>query len=692
MSPSFVTTHRPRITGGSGEASSSRNTHRATTPDTRSIHFARWIFEQQQRTADNDNVDTMGGDPNLNSITRHQSPVIVISDDEDDGNDDDNAHGQSNNSPNPSRTPSSLRSIQTSGTGIKRKISHTPLHNNGDDSTIVVRRPLPSSVSVEMQIDSEPIAEPADPVVPKDYFHSLLPLEIRNKIYRLLLVSPKPIPVKDLWQEVIRTSTRRTRTRGAPPTRNVTRRRGRVPAMGEEPNPEFILDPRILRVCKQSFEEAKVILYGENTFWYLLRDPNCVGPTRGSGGGGGSRTYRGRGRGYTAAAGAGVAVVVVVVHLSIEMERNRTGGEYLGLMTAALERLVCGGGMGSIPFHLRTLTVIVSPIYEQVARSVVVGMGGDGGNGNGNGGQQQHQHGGGQQQQQVNNNTAVTVREPRYLSVVGLFSRGSATLKALQRINVDFLRVSVHVNSHLDGRRGGEGDGRVEEEEEEQGQEDSEGEEEQVDGQGNPVAKPRRWHLEMTLDLRWLARHMEKLRKEGPVGELWENDAIVRAARVERGKAAERNLQRLRKLIEDACEMPEYVVKRGVVDGLWNTAEQAEVKRLEEKKRLEKRFEMDGYDNLDPSRRDVVELRRKLRKRRDDGNEEDSDEDSDENEDSDEEESGSDSEEDSDSDEESDDDEDGEEEELNNMPLSKKLKSLVISIDKVQGEWKCFRI
>ncbi|RGP62210.1 hypothetical protein FLONG3_10289 [Fusarium longipes] len=70
------------------------------------------------------------------------------------------------------------------------------------------------------------------------------PAEIREEIYRGLLASHKPIPVRDGWKRVYER---------------------------ERPG----LDINILMVCKSIFNEAIGVLYGENTFLYRLRDaPN----------------------------------------------------------------------------------------------------------------------------------------------------------------------------------------------------------------------------------------------------------------------------------------------------------------------------------------------------------------------------------------------------------------------------------
>ncbi|EWZ97909.1 hypothetical protein NW765_003903 [Fusarium oxysporum] len=68
-----------------------------------------------------------------------------------------------------------------------------------------------------------------------------LPAEVREQIYRGLLVSSKPIPVYSSWRRVYQR---------------------------EKPG----LDISILMVSKKVFVEARGVMYGENIFLYLLRD------------------------------------------------------------------------------------------------------------------------------------------------------------------------------------------------------------------------------------------------------------------------------------------------------------------------------------------------------------------------------------------------------------------------------------
>ncbi|PON30174.1 hypothetical protein TGAM01_v200614 [Trichoderma gamsii] len=69
-----------------------------------------------------------------------------------------------------------------------------------------------------------------------------IPREIRMKIYRHLLLSDKPITVHGQWRQVHRSN-------------------------------QLSLPMSILGTCKIVHDEACVVLYGENVFVYLLRDP-----------------------------------------------------------------------------------------------------------------------------------------------------------------------------------------------------------------------------------------------------------------------------------------------------------------------------------------------------------------------------------------------------------------------------------
>lgn len=69
-----------------------------------------------------------------------------------------------------------------------------------------------------------------------------IPREIRMEIYRHLLLSEKPVTVHGEWKQVHRSN-------------------------------QLSLPMSILRTCQAVHDEACVVLYGENVFVYLLRDP-----------------------------------------------------------------------------------------------------------------------------------------------------------------------------------------------------------------------------------------------------------------------------------------------------------------------------------------------------------------------------------------------------------------------------------
>lgn len=97
--------------------------------------------------------------------------------------------------------------------------------------------------------DIEALATPALPYIPspeppqvKGFMY--LPALARDEIYRNLLLASNPIRIHGSWELVFR-------------------------------NQRLNLSSRILRVSKQIHHEAARILYGENTFLYLLRDGPC---------------------------------------------------------------------------------------------------------------------------------------------------------------------------------------------------------------------------------------------------------------------------------------------------------------------------------------------------------------------------------------------------------------------------------
>jgi hypothetical protein len=88
-------------------------------------------------------------------------------------------------------------------------------------------------------------------------FLDVLPPEIRNEIYKHLMRSP-------LLADAIGSE---ERTRGTP-TAVWT---------------DYGLSPALLRTCRQAYEEASVILYEYNTFYFICNEPWSTDPEPGTG-------------------------------------------------------------------------------------------------------------------------------------------------------------------------------------------------------------------------------------------------------------------------------------------------------------------------------------------------------------------------------------------------------------------------
>lgn len=314
-------------------------------------------------------------------------------------------------------------------------------------------------------------------------------------------------------------------------------------------------------MCHRTFVEGTRVLYSENHFLYQLRDAELLD----SNGGAGRRNNRTLRRGQKEAEKpkrntAGPTINLekyghLIRHMAIELEPNRTGQPYQNLMAAALEALICS------PIRLHTLTITVSPLFETSQRTVRSAAAG---------------------------NQNVTIKEGRFLSVVGFFSRGASVLKALQRINVNFLRINVHVNSDAKDRPS---------------REDSnfgvmfpdtaDLDEDSDSSTPRRPKRPKHRHLETTLDLRFLPRHMQTMHKDEPVGDPWENDCLMQEKRRQQGADAEAVLANLRKHIEDACLNTEEELRHSI----WEEHSVAERRRRERRARDEAKFDGDAYDD-----------------------------------------------------------------------------------------------
>lgn len=96
-----------------------------------------------------------------------------------------------------------------------------------------------------LSMPPKPFSEPPNPIVPigdKCFFlSSSMSIEVRQDVYRYLLLNHGPINVLHGWSQVHRRQ-------------------------------QSDLDPAILRTCRLVFDEAVRVLYSENWFRYLLRD------------------------------------------------------------------------------------------------------------------------------------------------------------------------------------------------------------------------------------------------------------------------------------------------------------------------------------------------------------------------------------------------------------------------------------
>jgi hypothetical protein len=364
-----------------------------------------------------------------------------------------------------------------------------------------------------------------------------LSAEIRDKIYRHLLVSQQPITVQGLWTRLARRSTRRGRSGND---------------IGNT------IDIKILSVCRRTALEGTRVLYSENSFLYMLRDSDVATAS-------GNSTINLEKYGH------------LFRHMAIELEPNRTGTEYENLMSAALEilgpfdlgspRLPSSPQPLCVPIHLHTLTITVSPLFQASHRTIRAAA-----------------QGGSQDK---------AMYDGRFLSVVGFFSRGGRVLKALQRLNVDFLRINVHVNSDVTNSRSGNTNQNTADSDSDFSDDfDSDGYDSDDSTASTAQPQKQRRHLETTIDLRYLPRHMETLHREGPLGHLWQNDKLMRDERIRQAETAEDTLASLRRHMEDACTRPESALR----EGIWEDHCAAERKRREKRAKDEARFDADAVD------------------------------------------------------------------------------------------------
>jgi hypothetical protein len=137
-----------------------------------------------------------------------------------------------------------------------------------------------------------------------------LPREVRNRVYGHLLVAKKPIVVHDGWTGVLKYKSRHD------------------------------LEPNILAVCRWVYLEGVSVLYGENTFHYLLRDHVAGPPVNVDALAKDDADYNEHGEDTAASQGPeGINIAKffhLFRHIVIEAESNRHGPDTMESMAKAI--------------------------------------------------------------------------------------------------------------------------------------------------------------------------------------------------------------------------------------------------------------------------------------------------------------------------------------------------------------------
>ncbi len=359
----------------------------------------------------------------------------------------------------------------------------------------------------------------------------MLPLEIRDKIYYELLKSDDSIRVMKHW------------------TQRYMRCRPGV-------------HPAILQVCKQVHAEASRVLYGKNTFQYLLRDTSDASPMPW-----GTPERARRARPVRKSDDNSRYIDVrryghLMRKLELVVEANRTGAEYKACMEKALMALsAADGGFNA---SLESITFTVWPRFEADTRLVTTTVG-----------------------------EMAVAYGGRYLSAVDFFSRGGQVVKMLEKISVNYVRINVHIGgvskyglNEGDDDYGGDDDD-FEDADDDADDEDWHGggdsginasqpiEGEDVPEDGLEVSGPR--HLETSIDLRYLPNRIEA--RKVASGSLWLEDHLTVAARERRGEYAQKALKGLRLRVQKAVLQP----TKAIAGGLWEDHDAAEVRRQEQR-------------------------------------------------------------------------------------------------------------
>lgn len=376
----------------------------------------------------------------------------------------------------------------------------------------------PSAAQTQLAAPPKPKATPKKKSqstcssLPADYFCSM-PTEVRENIFRHLLISNKPIQVSGIWTDVARAITRRTG-------------RDRLSRDEADEDTTTTIDARILSVCRQTHDEGSRILYSENTFYYKLRDGDSVPSyalTLSSpfGRRNARDTAAGRAQDWhtTWLASNKTGPInferygPLLRRLRVELEPNRSTNEkYENLLICALEALISRPG---IPISLHVLSLSFSPTF-----------------------------------------TPTTPGGPRHLSTAPFFAPTHRVMKALSQITTNYLHINIHVDlagtvTHPPGSA--------------------------TTLILQPPIDPddsdfdsdthRTRHLETTIDMRFTPRHMAAVPPSDAAGaDLWERDALMPGKREARGRRAETCLAQLRRRIEGACADPDAAVRRNWFD------------------------------------------------------------------------------------------------------------------------------
>ncbi|KAK0720058.1 hypothetical protein B0H67DRAFT_175026 [Lasiosphaeris hirsuta] len=400
---------------------------------------------------------------------------------------------------------------------------------------------------------------------PKSHLFVIAP-EIRDKIYRYLLVKKNPINVTRLWTEAVRSSSRRLRG-----------------GLGQQPvaGADTIIDTRILRVCRQAAVEGTRILYSENKFRYMLRDSTLRNLSIGK------RHTRSqifnairvlRTRDHGVYSGRAINIEKyghLLRNVSLELEPNRHESPYENLMVGALWSLVNfepdTSGL-AIPawfpqgkIFLHTLSITISP---------------------------------------ENNRTGG-------MNVIPFFAEDHQIGMALSEIDTNFLNINVKLARPAKKRRRG-----VQAQAQAQDDDEDDADDEDDDDE-DPV--PR--HLETTIDMRFLPRHLETLRDNEIDRNMWQNDKLIRQRRINLGHEAQLKLRVLDHRIRMATVDTEQAVRQGFWEDHFTAERRREMHRARDlaliegvNEEEEEEEEEDSSEDPDSDDKDEDERRTRPRK------------------------------------------------------------------------------